>query len=711
MWAGYVDRGTFSGHQINRRPYLRTNVLSGLPVVDFGTAQSTISWQWINGWGGSLHWSSAIPNVREVFMVVADSRGDYMSYMPYLTNKTDGNNNYPFLRAPEGVLCNQEQNADACLRVRNGLVQLDGETVASDTVVPDGFHLVRFRTTDDVRADSFCSDRTYGEGGLLIGESIVYDRVLTDEEADFIENYLMAKWFRTGTVPARTMAAVTTSSSGAELTVEEGQTLVISSLTMNGPVTKKGLGTLRIEAIDNPNDFPVTIEAGAVDVPEGETLHVRRLDVLEDGSLTKTGSGTLETATLGGHLAALAVKGGTLRLANGAKPAGAFFHVDASAAGTYDTFEQNGRTYVSSVRDASGGPVTAAPKQSKWGTIANPSPYIDRSYLGGKPVFNFGTMYTQEQPSGEGGNLCWSAKANDFRECFLVYADHPSCVEAGVGQFILGGHMVGDDNIHPFWRAGLQLFHYNNVYTAMGCSTILGLKEVDGIAREWNYPLPGGFHILHFRTARDPAVSPEKGLADVMVNAFASEREYSMGGQLIAEAVIFDGASLSEDAAKSVYDYLYAKWFKTGGSVAYAMDSLSVAKGAVCDFGALEAKTGALSGEGTLVAPRVTLAEGAVWDVPFAGSPLTVPALTVNGVLAFSSSGTVRVSLPAEVSLLPSGDYLLATATGYEGGASLANWEIHAPAGSLRNKRAALMVKDGRVVLSVWDGGLSLIVR
>lgn len=711
MQAYYKDYGQYNGLQKNRRPFLEEDAQAGLPVVNFGTVQSTITWSWRTGYGGTLDFSSVLSNVREVFVVMKDIPGVAgTGRMGCLTNPS-GDSYYPFLRGSDGTICEQTNTAQMLKDVRGGLIELDGAEVASTTILPNGFHLLHFRTLAGVRADAFCSDRGYATGGLCLGEVIVYEKELTDDETSFIENYLQSKWFKKGEAPERTIASVTTSTEGAELVAEEGQTLVVAELTMNGPVVKKGAGKLRIGTLVNPNNYALTVEGGSVDVPDGETMTVRDLNASANGTIAKDGDGTLVATVLGGGLEAVDVRGGTLKLASGAKPTGMFFHVDASDEATYDTFESNDRTYVSTVRDASGGTVTASPKQSKKGTIANPSPYIDRSYLDGKPVFNFGSMFTADNLSGEGGNLCWSAKANDFRECFLVYADHPSCVESGVGQFILGGHSVGDDNIHPFWRDKLQLLYNGDAWGAMGCSVFYGLKQVDGIDRAYSYSLPSGFHILRFQTTRDASKSPEKGLADVMVNAFACEREYNMGGQMIAEALIFNGASLSDADAQAAYDYLYAKWFKAGSGTAYELDALSVAPGATFDLGSIEATTAALTGGGTVRTPQLSLAEGTVWNVKLAGEPLASSPTTVDGTLSLATAGQVVLSVDGDAERIPAGIYPIASATQFEGLGNLANWTVTAAGRLLKGRSATLVVKDGQLAVEVVQFGLTVILR
>ena len=651
--AFFRDHGVYGGNRRNRRPFLRTEALSGLPVVDFGTPQRTITWDWSAGYGGSLDWNAALEGVREVFMVVADVRGGSGDSAAYLTSVADGGARYyPFIRGDDGAICNQELPAEACRRVRDGLVRIDGGTVASSTQVPEGFHLIHFRTTDAVRADSFCSDRTYVEGGLQIGEAIVYERTLSDDEAALVETYLRTKWF-------------------------------------------------------------MALEGDAVEVPVGMTMTVQDLNADAEGVIAKAGGGTLVAAVLGETPGTVDVRGGALRLASGAKPMGAFFHVDASATGTYETFERDGRTYVSVVRDASGGTVTAAPRQGKTGVIANPSPYIDRSYLGGKPVFNFGTMWSAENPSGEGGNLCWDRVAPDVREVFMVVADHPTIgsAETPNGQFFLGTHSVNTcgpgmyDNWHPFWRgAGTQLFHYNNRYNPDGYLVNYGLIQVDGRPAGIADGYPPGFHILHVRPLTDES-------AAVSVNAFACEREYNMGGQMIAEALVFSGEALSEADARKTYDYLHAKWFKPGPSAAYAFKTVAVAEGATFDLGSQDVRTAALAGGGTVVTPCLALDDGAVWTVPLSGTPLASCATTVEGTLALGKTGVVRLEVRENADAIPGGTYVVARAKAYEGLANLAGWTVEANGKLPEGYSATLAVKDWEIVVMVERMGTVIILR
>ena len=80
--------------------------------------------------------------------------------------------------------------------VFQGQARLNGAPVdGTKTAAPNGCFLLSLITTTPVQAGNLCKDRNLRTGGQQIGEILIYDRALTDEERLATETYLYKKWF------------------------------------------------------------------------------------------------------------------------------------------------------------------------------------------------------------------------------------------------------------------------------------------------------------------------------------------------------------------------------------------------------------------------------------------------------------------------------------------------------------------------------------
>jgi len=171
----------------NYRPYLLTNDLAALPVVDFGPYGTT---------GACLLWSNRLTNIRTVFTVLGSQRGG-----GFILGDTAGAN---FHRGGTtidgGVVAGYAMfGHDWSVFIRTGKVYLDSNLIANPAgqSLSGGWQLIEIQTSGSTAANLFAADRNFGArlGGQRLAEVLVYDRVLNESERQQTEMYLNKKWF------------------------------------------------------------------------------------------------------------------------------------------------------------------------------------------------------------------------------------------------------------------------------------------------------------------------------------------------------------------------------------------------------------------------------------------------------------------------------------------------------------------------------------
>ncbi|HOI35856.1 MAG: LamG-like jellyroll fold domain-containing protein [Sedimentisphaerales bacterium] len=185
----YADQAT-----ANQQPTYVRGALNGRPVVDFGDSVHNVdegapvrSWmQFRNASGSALN----ISNVRTVFWVCGMDAGRNGFLL-------GDDNNYHFHRGWENQIWNSDH---AHANIRNGATYLNGEQVdGTQTVLPTDFSIISLVTAGDVEASTLARDRTTERsGGIKLGELLIYDRALSDDERQSVERYLYDKWFVAG---------------------------------------------------------------------------------------------------------------------------------------------------------------------------------------------------------------------------------------------------------------------------------------------------------------------------------------------------------------------------------------------------------------------------------------------------------------------------------------------------------------------------------
>ena len=292
--------------------------------------------------------------------------------------------------------------------------------------------------------------------------------------------------------------------------------------------------------------------------------------------------------------------------------------------------------------------------------------------------------------------MAWSHTNNTIREAFTVYSDTEEWKLKDMdapGTFLLGSlaskydfHRGNGTTTHP-------IFHSSNAAAAVRTGTL----RMDGetVTSPTTTPIPDGFHVIHLRT---------KDATNASANDFANDRGYIMGGQRLAEVIIYN--SQTTDAERdAVEGYLRNKWFDAGvpggeygtvyvaegASVAlprYASASLVRGAGSVVVRGGLTVKdiSGSPSFSGNL-----NLAEGSV--VTMEGGR----AVSASGTITLPSNGTIVIGEDSRPSGPLNGSSVTVISAGsISADAGLEGWNVVTSG----------FAKDCSIELSVEDGDL-----
>ena len=664
-------------------PYLTTDALNGKSVVDFGSLRYGVD-QWKDGYGAYMNWSASDNEVREVFLVVSDLGELPPESMSTIVGQHmlsyHGGAYYEFHRGFGRKLFHNDWSSAS---VRGGLLELDGvskSTTATD--LPEGFHLVHLRTTGAVHANCFAGDREIGYGGQRLAEVIVYNRVLTDEEAARTTAYLSAKWF------GFTGLSVSMAS-GTEINVPDGMDVSLGELKVSGRVVKSGGGTLRLaqasrtaagsELVVEGGDVRMavggrgrlgvlTTSAGAeLDVPDGASLALRGLQG-NGSTLTKSGAGTLSFPILPGEVTSIDVRGGRLALTNDVTLLEAHLHVDISDADHVQLQNKDGTNFVIRLFDVGGSGRFAYPDNYPM------CPWVpsDRT-LNGKPFVDFGGLKYSSMANWQrdGRYLKFGHRENnsdrlgqrydDVREVLMVFSDAdevPSQAEGAVGAFIVGD--TGTYDFHRGWnRTMIGPWAHDCVRN--------GRAWLDGAACDGTSTvIPEGFHVVRVQTT-----------GNMHAGTFGMDRgtNQSYGGMRMAEAMIFN-RTLSDDEGAMAMNYLRAKWLNqsTVATRTQSLASVHLAPDAVFAFNDGIVSVTALSGAGTVESAGVTLADAATVTLDSDGT--NAESLTVTGPLTLAGSGTVVLSGSGLMGDLKDRTFTLIAANGAVDARALKNWSV-----------------------------------
>lgn len=465
------------------------------------------------------------------------------------------------------------------------------------------------------------SDRRLSAGGVQFGEILYYDRELSEAERRANESYLMQKWLgvRHPAADPVKLGAVTFDS-GATCRLESDRSVRIDKVTSPNDLVKAGRGTVDIAAL--------ALSDSSISVTEG-TLGIGSVDAMT------AVSNALDNAFL--HI--------------DAQKEDSFEYSDIPGCGdsVVKWYDVRGVRYVKS--DISEANFTNAVRRTDGQTgLAVGRPYVDCLKLRSRTVAN-----------QDAAALSWSEKSKAVREVHLVLADDDDCG----GQWL--GWTNGNDLDRMFLRNNSSHHGHGLFEPAWAKIAAAGDIWVDGVKVDnATYELSSGFHVLTVVVTDD-----------CYVNTFGRDRNSTLGGFKLAEAIVFESA-LDQSTSRALHDYLRRKWQDAGTGARSRISSLTVAQNANLNLN---------------------------FDFK---SPLSVDGIAVSGPVSLSGVMTIGLSATGSF-MVESGRYKLIDSMCF--GEAIPQLRLKADRSAFRKGTALTVLDDGVYVDVPPPSGLILIVR
>ena len=688
----------YNGDQ-DTQPYLVDN--GARSHVDMGRYQSFPA----TGQGGYLDWSQRSTAIREVFLVLSDTEDAHSSQgvsgaRPFLLGDSSS---HDFHRGYSDFALFASNDGYASDYIKNGTITLNRETVPYTQPLPEGFSLVHVRTTGGTTAGTFSKDRNIRFGGQRIQEAIVFESLLDEGVSQELERRLYAKWLRR-----------------------------MNQISVHGTARLETVGPLSATWIfQSPNDcntFVGDFDAGCslmgrLSIPSGR-LNVRSSsrmgdvvgEVSYDGKVgvyrlggvddyVKKGGGTAVMRAL--SATNITVVAGNLEVEMQSPALDTYFHVDASKSDTVVTSgATNGMPFVTYWR------CLRSDYRRQASSSEGTRPWLRSGFQNGLPVIDFGSpKYVNKSyhgfDNGYGGYMPWNHTNNVIREVFVVYSDTEDWLEKNMntpGCFILGSLKDRYDFHRANGVSTHALFHPSNSKDFVR----EGAVRIDGVPVQspTTEVLPAGFHVIHVRT---------KNAATASASDFANDRGYIMGGQRLAEVLVYTNQT-SDAQRDAVEAYLRNKWL--GAQVAgCAYGTVQVAAGSTVTL-PRQAAVDSVTGPGTVTAKDRVTVRNVSGGASFAGDVVLAEgatvairdfsALTVGGNLALPAIGTLVLdggspteNLAGETRTVMQADSVTAS--------SLAGWTV---SGSLTSRYCtALAVSGDTVTVTFSPSGTMILFR
>ena len=537
-----------------RAPFLNSEVtLAGHDTVDFGPYTASAGGRW-------MALSRSFDSVRHAFVVWAPTDGTRGVVLGCGKSSIDGASGemYNFLRAETEPAALAFNNGTADV-VRYGKIYTNGVAVSASTVpLADVFTLTEYHTTGGAHVSMLGIDRDVERlgGGFRVAEIVLYERVLTEREQLATRNYLMKKWF--DEEPVALPSAGAASSFLTEIVVA-GET---------------GLQT-----------------DGSIDAHR----------VIGEGTLVKTGDGTLIFGDMSAFTGTVSVAAGTVGVSGRRLPAsgalvteGLIFRVDANEGLTTST-NAVGVVSVDKWESTLGDGWSAEP----YDAAKSPTLMASDASLGGHQAVCMAPAQAMKFfKDGE-----WSV-LDGMHTVFWVLGSQEG------GGFLLGGGTNWEDKAHNYNFMRERVGH-SNQYFLPGDHILPGTAywTVPASIRQADWRMDGT-NITVTSTGLSGAwdlitmtIPDAKHAANAEGFAFAGGGwggEDSRGRQRLAEVLIYDRA-LDATERESVENYLRAKWSVYGyQSKPTNAASVAIASGATFDLGGNTQYVAGLSGAGTV---------------------------------------------------------------------------------------------------------------
>lgn len=646
------------------RPTLVENATNGKPVLYFGDRVDSGEIK-KNGYGTAAAMyipradATVAGNVFEGFAVV---KGTY-SIFPFSSTK------YWTMYPNAFHLVDNRYS----LSIRSGEwtvngVQVNPQEYAFDTAgMSDKYVVIRFSATDRVHVNGFAFQNTTpdGIGGLYLGEWIVYDRRLSEQERRDTEAYLMKKWLNAEhPLDVRSDASVAFGAkASAEITVDDDVTLR-SVMSESSSFSKFGSGKLTANVPSN---------ATRVDIRGGE------LD---------------ESGVLDGVLGR------------------ALMHLDASSEGSLATNVDGSVTTWADVRGESYPYAYYNPER------ASMSGYVTENAQNGLPVVDFGdnhTINTAGSPfdayPNPGRSMTFGVNGAEkdlyMREGFLVVkfsTDMPPLL----GDYSNFCFHRGDRIIWPNGNSAVNLRNETEWFVD---DARINVQEY---LRETSRKTGTGYHVVSFALTNAwttlASSGPMRTAGDTMTRAcnLGQDRAYNAGGIKYGEIILFDKPLTVAERA-ILRKHLVEKW-ATDDLASRTFDELRVGAGAGVKLLGSNTVGTLAGGDGAILSGDVSLAAGANLELYFNGEADHTD-LALTGLLDLTAGGTMSIAISPDFRM-PTGvkavTVPVVTAKSIVG--TLENWKL-AVVPANRRYEVLLRVSGDRILLTVSRRGLAIVVK
>lgn len=492
------------------RPWILRNALNGRSVLDFGSyttakmSKDGRAMEFVHSADGTTFTAFSPASVYTVVAVVGAQRsggnlvgnfnkGMFARHQDWVDWLTDADFDRPLLRtAPVG-----DPGYASIYPTTNALVMLDGVKVDSQAgYATPGYQVVAIRAAGS--AIRYIGGTSVRQGGLRLGELLVWKRPLSETEVRDAEAYLTKKWFGRE-LPGYQAADVTvpdvrtvTVAAASEIYVPSGTVARIDGLVANAEVRKTGGGTLVVGPFGADG-------AGAIRVIEGAVVGGAAGDVADK-----------VTPAIGASLHLDASDAASIQFADGSDRAVWYW---------YDREHRNVAYNMTAARQ----------------------PFLNTVELqNGLPVMDFST-------TGADGRTLTLAKALDgVRSAFVVwYPLH--------GGTVLGSSSKRESNDYSidYARAsdgdGLVIYNEGAQPVRRGEVRING-QAISEAALSTS-AANGKFQLFEFHPA-----------AATSVSALAADRDANLGGGRYGEILLYERALTAREKT-ATRNYLLKKWF------------------------------------------------------------------------------------------------------------------------------------------------------
>jgi hypothetical protein len=657
-------------------PKLIPNALNGLPVVDFGTQAA----------GDNAYMWTSLGTTKKFyagFVVLCYTQN--MSPSPFT-----GNNNMEFFRSGGTRILSYSYNlqqSPAATWTRNGMIVDPRAEYSLRDDSLNQYFVIAFSGTSPQAVAGIVFDPSNTAatktktGCMRIGEMLLYDRMLSEQERIDTEAYLMKRWLNADHPAALVSPTVAFAGDKAVNLSAEGSVAVASVSGGNGTYVKTGSGDFEVQKETAvANQASIIVEEGELKMPLGpfnlDAEAVFRFDASETSSFTTQvvddGNGGVKTNILK--------------------------WADATGNGHDLTPKFNTYATVYPVLTT----VETAPGVFR--------PTVDMGEYSGLFIANRGETNITTGAAARLG-FAGSVSVTDA-DAYLVFSDaHGAnkCAFFGAAQNYLRGHRT-PGTVFEAYNQGTGVSGEDWFYAM---SSVRDNAVVDGVPRPISYVLPAGFHVIAVsnNTGKASSYSYIGGLGCTHTwDGFYKEINES-GGAYYSEVIVF-GRALSAKERGYLQAHLAHKWLGGAAPVWTNMaSSVTVRNGGRLDLvngNSLSVPT--LTGSGAASIRAGELIDVTTLNFDWKLGDVAPGSLTVDGKVSVGSTVNVTVAYDEGVRHIP-GEYPLLTATAIENGAT-AKWHLSTPGRPVRRGCGAYLALSGNTLtLRLTKPGITINFR